>query len=84
MSIWFQYTSLTKRGMFPVDSTSTIAEIKQTISVKDDVPIESQRILFCGRGLLDSEIIGDVDDGHGGKFTSHNGVHLLIRIPQTK
>ena len=44
-----------------LDSTSTVADMKQILSDQHGISIDSQRIILCGQELLDHIVLSDTE-----------------------
>jgi ubiquitin C len=49
-----------KTTLLQVKDTDTVHEIKQQIELKDNVPMNQQRIIYKGRNLSNDEILKDI------------------------
>ena len=60
---------------FNVNDDSTINQIKQEISKREQVPVSTQVLLYAGKPLDDSKTLSDY-----GIFTDST-LHLVYRLP---
>ena len=57
-----------------VKSTTTIAEVKKGMLLKEGIPVEQQRLIFSGAQMKDEETVGDND------IQEWSTLHLVLRL----
>ncbi|OQR74709.1 ubiquitin protein 4A-like [Tropilaelaps mercedesae] len=60
-----------------VPSTALVQDVKKELSVKMNVPVERQKLLFKGKTLVDASKVGEYSLEEGAK------VHLVVSKPPT-
>jgi hypothetical protein len=54
--------------------TSTVAQLKAAIALKENVPVDQQRLLFAGKQMEDTAVLSDLG------VEKDSTIHLVMRL----